>query len=109
VKWLSSFQGKNLTAEKCQMVFRDVCSRGYIQIAQWLYDKYGDGVFLEHRKRNEIFEEVCVKGQLSVLHWLYSLGGVDICAKNDVVFHTVCRKGHKDVAEWLYDHFADIG
>jgi len=78
--------------------FRESCTHGHLDIAQWLYTLGNINV---HQQDDHNFHWSCAYGKLNVAKWLYSLENVDIHAYNDFAFRCNCVSGHLDVAKWL--------
>jgi hypothetical protein len=85
-----------------QHSFYDVCRRGYIHIAQWIY-KCGIG----HPRIDEGLYLACEGGHLEVAQWLYKIGAI-LIAYDEHALSGACVNGHLKVAQWLVTVKAEI-
>jgi hypothetical protein len=85
-----------------QYDFHEVCRRGHIHVAQWMYKRKAAA----HKSLDLIFARVCLYGQLEVAKWLY-----DICPRplHRATINLSLRWAHENehlvVAEWLNTTF----
>ena len=88
-----------------------VCTKGYIDMAQWLIRLWeGDGDSIDiHYGGEAAFAYSCRNGHIDVAKWLVNLGEkqkydkINIHAGNGVPFAWSCENGHIDVAKWLIE------
>lgn len=83
-----------------QHLFRDVCSQGQINVAQWILQINPD---IDISAGSECaFRNACCYGQLNVAKWLLEVcPDIDISVYNEYAFHNACVNGHLLVAQWL--------
>lgn len=82
-------------------LFVSVCIKGYLEMAQFIYDNTmtgpeGSTIIFPHII-DEAFNEACINGHLEVAKWL-------VTKQPDIFFNsisTVYQQGHIDVFEWL--------
>jgi hypothetical protein len=99
--------------------FGSVCSRGHLELAQWLWFLGGVDVHVGHdfpfrsacwqnhlevgvdvhACNDDAFVITCERGHLKVAQWVWSLGGVDVHVKHDFSFRSACWQNHLEVAQ----------
>lgn len=96
-KWLH-FLGNVNIHDRDELLFRDACRNGHIQIVKLLYS-LGANI---HEHNDHAFRSACANGHLEVAQLLYSLGFVDISYDREDAFRWACHNGHLDIIVWLY-------
>ena len=86
------------------------CKKGYLDVAQWMYNLRISFNICTNGKENgenveNAFKLSCANGHLTVAQWLFSLDttNINIHADNEFAFKKSCEYGHFVVAQWLYD------
>ena len=82
-----------------EYLFREVCQRGHLNIAQWLYSLKCINI---HVWNDEPFRLACVNNHMDLAKWLVSISlpGCGIYTANNT-FGQVCMQGHFGMAQWL--------
>ena len=90
-----------------ERVFKNVCYRGHLETAKWLYSLGRTECLNEipiniHADDDYAFRFACLAGHLDIAIWLYSIGA-DIHACNDLAFKGACSGGHLEIVKLLYN------
>lgn len=79
-------------------MFVYMCSRGYLEIAKYLYEKGADITCYN----NQPFISACCRGHFNVAQWLYELG-INVMCRDNEVFWKACSSGNISLAKWLIE------
>ena len=109
VKWLFSMNPLAVTRMILTMnvkTFFIVCSRGYLDVAQWLH-AINPRIHIRHPQGHASeFAYVCLAGHLEVAKWLTSLFDeqqyANMFKEFEQSFLFACQHGKLDVAQWLF-------
>lgn len=82
-----------------EVIFRDACCKGYLELAKWLYSL---GKVDINANDEEAFRFACTNGHLETAKWLFSLDKVYIHMNDDEAFRMACSNGHLEIARWLF-------
>jgi hypothetical protein len=83
-------------------LFNDMCSRGYLDLAQW-YSSYEEKITesLITRKRNIIFYNTIYHGHLHVAQWLFAKFG-NLIFNRSMLYFPCFKHNNVEIAKWLY-------
>ena len=87
---------------------RMACRYGYLEVAQWLTDRFQLTADDARANYNLALRYACRNGHLEVAQWLtdrFQLTADDARTNYNEALRMACRYGHLEVAQWLTDRF----
>jgi len=115
-------EAEDLDSYEINELFKKNCTKGFIDIAKWLYITYINDIcnietlfvkccgqnlrgakycysLLEHTNLTEGFRNACTMNKIDVMNWIHSLDKVNSSVYSDYIN----ASSSKDVLEWLYN------
>ena len=96
---------------KNNLIFRDTCANGNLEIAKWLYDTFHNDIDI-HAESDYAFRWACLKSGFedkSILpetaQWLWELGNCKPHILDNFIFRHACKGGYINVIRWFLDTF----
>lgn len=87
-------------------IFRMVCEKGYVEVAQLLFDaceNKSQKIKIELRN-GKTLRNVCANGHLEMAKWLRNtFPQIDMKVKNNAPLRLACDHGHLEVAQWIIE------
>ena len=93
---LKTLKLSNYDRQRINHMFTCVCEKGYLEIAEYLFDNGADISCND----NEPFLYACAKGHLHIAQWLHKLG-VDISHTDNL--EVACESGNIYLVKWLIE------
>jgi hypothetical protein len=110
------FDGHYLDAVLMDTIFIDVCSRGHLDMAQYIADIFEISEEIMRSWDNNAFFSACENDRLEVVQWLVVAARItfnDVCAGDGDFFGTAIIDCNNETIQWVIDEFQitpkDIG